>query len=646
MVRAAIAVLLLMLASSAALAEKRVALLIGNKDYKPGVGALVNPINDIRVVGDALKAVGFEVLKPTQNATRTTMLLAVHDFAAKLSAAGADAVGFLYYSGHGIASAGENYLVPIDIDEPSTRLLSVQGVKHNEVLAILRGEAPNAAHYLVLDACRNTLQGARGGKGFVPVGQQSGVLVAFAAEPGKTASDTGAGSGPYAAALAAELVKPGQNDLLMFHRVRVAVMDKTNGDQVPWTEDGIQRRERVLFGGENKPASSTPVPEVTEAAREWARVDKASVAELETFVRRHAKSPEADYAKARIDALRPQQVAVAAPPKVPAPAPSKPAQPAAAIKPPPLPALCVGVEPVVGNERRCLKPGSGKTEWFKDCPTCSDMVVVPAGRFTMGSPKDEPERFENETEDLLSVAIGKPFAVGRFAVTRREFAAFVASTGHKSDGGCSVYKPARPQSSGSPLGTEWKQLADASWRSVGFSQTDRHPVVCVDWNDAKAYVAWLSSTTGKSYRLLSESEREYVARAGTTTPFWWGSSITPALANYNGTAEPYLGGGSKGEWRKATVPVDSFPANPWGLFNVHGNVLEWVEDCWNEKNAGNPGNGSARTSGDWDCAAHPARVLRGGSWGDDPRYLRSANRIWLSIDRFDFVGFRVARTLD
>ena len=233
-VRVVVAIALLFLPTAVfARAEKRIALLIGNKDYKPGVGALVNPLNDIRVVGDALKAVGFEVLKPTQNATRASMLLAVHDFAAKLSAAGSDAVGFLYYSGHGIASAGENYLIPVDIDEPSTVQLSVQGVKQSEVLAILRSEAPNAAHYLVLDACRNTLQGSRGGKGFVPVGQQSGVLVAFAAEPGKTASDTGEGSGPYAAALAAELVKPGQNDLLMFHRVRVAVMDKTNGDQVP-----------------------------------------------------------------------------------------------------------------------------------------------------------------------------------------------------------------------------------------------------------------------------------------------------------------------------------------------------------------------------------------------------------------------------
>ena len=124
----------------------------------------------------------------------------------------------------------------------------------------------------------------------------------------------------------------------------------------------------------------------------------------------------------------------------------------------------------------------------------------------------------------------------------------------------------------------------------------------------KAYAAWLSTKTGKSYRLLSETEREYVARAGTTTPFWWGSSITPKQANYYGSADPYEGGGSKGEYRQRTVAVDSFEPNPWGLYNVHGNVWEWTEDCWNESNNGNRGNGTAQTTG--DCGR---RVVRGGS---------------------------------
>jgi len=135
-------------------AEKRIALIIGNKDYKPGVGALVNPLNDIRIVGEALTAVGFEVLQPVRNAQRVEMLLAVHAFAAKLGAAGGHAVGFLYYSGHGMASAGENFLIPVDVEEPSTEQLSVHAVRHSEVLAILRHKAPNAAHYLVLYGAR------------------------------------------------------------------------------------------------------------------------------------------------------------------------------------------------------------------------------------------------------------------------------------------------------------------------------------------------------------------------------------------------------------------------------------------------------------------------------------------------------------
>ena len=292
MARIAVALLLLALLPSAGLAEKRIALLIGNKDYKPGVGALVNPLNDVRRVGEALKAVGFEVLPPVQNARRADMLLAIYDFASKLKSAGANAIGFLYYSGHGVASAGENYLIPTDVDEPSTRLLAAQGVKQNDVLTILRNEAPHAAHYLVLDACRNTLQGARGGKGFVPVGQQSGVLVAFATEPGKTASDVGKDNGPYATALAAELVRPDQNDLLMFHRVRIAVVEATSGDQVPWTEDGIQRRERISFAGQSL---------ASEAAQLWAVVkDSTNDVLLEAFIQKFGGTPYEPRARARL----------------------------------------------------------------------------------------------------------------------------------------------------------------------------------------------------------------------------------------------------------------------------------------------------------------------------------------------------------
>jgi clan AA aspartic protease (TIGR02281 family) len=260
---------------------------------------------------------------------------------------------------------------------------------------------------------------------------------------------------------------------------------------------------------------------------------------------------------------------------------------------------CDGVGTLVGSERRCLKPKDS----FRDCPTCPEMAVVPAGTFTMGSPANEPERFNDEAQ--VRVSIVAPFAVGKYAVTFDEWEACVAG------GGCNGYKP-----------------SDQGWGR------GKHPVINVSWDDAKVYIAWVSSKTGKSYRLLSEAEREYVTRAGTTTPFWWGSSVTAEQANFRSTS-------AVGP-RLHTVSVDSLEPNPWGLYNVHGNVREWTEDCWNDSNTGIPGDGRARVTGG-DCSK---REVRGGSWAGIPRSLRSAFRDWHStVYRSDALGFRLARTL-
>jgi formylglycine-generating enzyme required for sulfatase activity len=239
------------------------------------------------------------------------------------------------------------------------------------------------------------------------------------------------------------------------------------------------------------------------------------------------------------------------------------------------------------------------------CPFCPELVSIPAGEFIMGSPPSEAERQGNEAQ--VKVTIRKPFLVGRFAVTFDEWDACVA------DGGCGGHHP-----------------RDRGGRG-------QRPVVNVSWEDAVAYTAWLSEKTGRAYRLPSDAEREFVTRAGTSTPFWWGDTISSAQANYNGTFT--YGPGEKSEYRRRTLPVASFEPNPWGLYQVHGNVFEWTADCWSEPVDSGARDESARTDG--DCGR---RVVRGGSFYNIPSWLRSARRHWFGASiRNGTIGFRVAR---
>lgn len=305
----------------------------------------------------------------------------------------------------------------------------------------------------------------------------------------------------------------------------------------------------------------------------------------------------------------------------------------------------VGVQPAFGQKKvspdvarrdpvASLVPGSGTgaRDNLADgspCQFCPELAVVPAGSFIMGSPSSEIRYrgYDGREEPLHKVTIPHALAVGRFAITRREFAAFVSETSHKIDG-CQVWN-----------GSRWEQQSNKSWQSPGYVQDDRHPVVCVNWDDANAFAGWLSGKTGKSYRLLSEAEREYVTRAGTNTPFWWGSTISTGQANYDGSG--YAGERGGGENLLRTVPVDTFKPNPWGLYQVHGNVWEWCGDAWRRSYEGAPTDGSS-----WQDGDRSLRMVRGGSWYFTPDYLRSAMRVaYHSGLRNGSVGFRLARTL-
>ncbi len=226
----------------------------------------------------------------------------------------------------------------------------------------------------------------------------------------------------------------------------------------------------------------------------------------------------------------------------------------------------------------------------------------------MGSPPDEPERGDDEGPQH-EVTISKPFAIGRFAVTFEEWD---FAQGDK----------------------DWEAIAGRPPREPydhGWGRANR-PVIDVSWDDAEAYMKWLSHKTGRNYRLPSEAEWEYACRAGTATPFWWGSSISTEQANYDGNY-PY-DGGKKGEYRGKTLPVKSFEPNPWGLYQVHGNVWEWCAD--------GPRSYTAEPVTDPSGPlVSPSRALRGGSWRSDARYARAANRRRRGRGcRYNDIGFR------
>ncbi len=250
------------------------------------------------------------------------------------------------------------------------------------------------------------------------------------------------------------------------------------------------------------------------------------------------------------------------------------------------------------------------------------MVVIPAGRFLMGSPPDEPERLDSEGPQH-EVRIARPFALGVYAVTSHEvrtakpFALGVyAVTFDDYDRFCDSTQREKPTDSGWGRGTR--------------------PVINVTWEDARAYCAWLSAQTERTYRLPSEAEWEYACRAGTDTPFYFGARLSTDQANVNG--EHTYNGSAKGEYRQRTMPVGAFPPNAFGLYDMHGNVWEWCQDAWHGDYNGAPTDGSA-----WEAVGNMARVVRGGSWDGTPGGARSAARSFNNLPdgRNDLLGFRV-----
>ena len=575
----------LVASSSVALAAGRVALVVGNSTYAH-IGRLPNPENDAADLAAALQRLGFEVTTEL-DADRVSLTEALRAFTRR--SAGAD-VSLVFYAGHGIEMDGVNYVVPVDARLERDVDVRFETVTLDDLLAVTAGAS---LRLVVLDACRNnplarSMQrtaatrtvsgGSFGDLNEDLLGDET--LVAYAAAAGTTAADGRGRNSPYTAALLTHLEQPLELSAL-FRRVRAQVLEATDGEQRPHEYASLVR-EHYLSGAPVAAAPVAAAPVVasgatvdgaTAAARLqqetvfWESIRESTTAsDFEEYLRQFPAGVYRGLATTRLAALRTA---------------------AAADAPASRPATADPVE----------------VETFRDCRSCPEMVTIPAGRFRM----------------VREVEVAS-FALSKHEVTRGQFRAFVAATGHNARG-------------------RW--CGEETWRDLDW-QTDDHPVVCVNWDDARAYVRWLRRETGERYRLPSESEWEFASLAGTTTPWYWGDRAEDRCEYANGWDDADDDGCDDG-WER-TAPVGSFRANGFGLHDMAGNVWEWVEDCRHSDYDGAPRDGSAWTRGG-DC---DRRVVRGGSWTNDPELLSSALRGLVSPkdNRYRSQGFRVARTPD
>ncbi len=578
---------------------ERVALVIGNKDYAvKGLPDLDNTIHDAQDMKAALEQIGFEVIY-RENADLMEMDGAAHEFRSKLTR---NSIGLVYYSGHGVQADGENYLVPVRTQINNKAELKARAYNANIILGTME-EAQNPVNILILDACRdNPFKGFRGGaRGLTTMTADSkGLLIAFATAPGKLSSDGNDRNGLYTKYLKRYITQPGLKIQDMFMKVRQAVV-ADSPEQIPW-ENSSLIGDLCLAGCNNptppavevtavkptpQPVPVKPAPAFDPASIElsfWDGIKNSdNPADFQAYLKKYPKGQFVDLARNR---LRPK----------PTPAPVKPAPVPVVETPKPAPVAT----------RQSFEP---------------EMVAIKAGCFMMGSPASETGRNEDETQHQVCV---KAFEMGKYEVTKAQFAAFVSDSNYQTEAetgnGCYGW-----------TGSKWEKDKNFNWRSLGFEQGSNHPAVCVSWNDAQAYLNWLKTKTGKAYRLPTEAEWEYAARAGTTTAFYTGNCINTNQANYNGNY-PYNNCG-KGVYKQQTLAVGSYSANPWGLYDMAGNVWEWTCSDY-AKNYNNGAESKCSNNG-------LVRIFRGGSWDDNARSLRSAYHAAYGPDEcFSNLGLR------
>jgi formylglycine-generating enzyme required for sulfatase activity len=607
--------------ADAPVSEQRVALVIGNADYASS--PLKNPVNDAQDISAKLKALGFDVVERRNLATRQ-IGSTLREFRSRLRPG---AVALVFYAGHGLQIKGDNYLPAVDAEISSEEDVPNQSLAVRQIMDVLE-DAKTRVNLVFLDACRNNPYARSfrsAGDGLARMNAPSGTLISFATRPGSVASDGSGRNGLYTEQLLRQMDEANVPIEQVLKRVLSGVKSTSKGKQEPWMEGSLEGDFYFRFreGAGTQVASLTPVPTAPTGGG----------LSLDDIRKQQETRAQWDKWQAQMQADFDKVAALDAAPDLQTAAWDRFL--AAYTQKNPLgdrdeqlrsEARSHKAKAEADKQRRAAQPvtpvASGQA--IKDCPDCPEMVVIPAGSFAMGSPDSEQGRFDNEgPQHRVNIA---SFALGKYAVTFAEWDACVAA------GGC-THKP-----------------SDEGWGR------GNRPVININWHDAREYVLWLKRQTGKSYRLPSEAEWEYAARAGTATSRYWGDGLAQACGYANAHDETSRVNNklsreslSCDDGHANTAPVGSFKPNAFGLHDMLGNVLQWVDDCLHDDYKGAPDDGSAWLGG--ECKD---RMLRGGSWASGGRTVRSAARLTSkevfpgrkdSTARHNFVGVRLARTL-
>lgn len=553
----------------------RVALVVGNAAYR--TAPLANAAADARAVADVLRQGEFDLVS-IENADRSALDSAIATFRGKLTR-GAQVV--VFYAGHAVQSRGRNFLVPVDATPRGPAEVARDAIDLDQLLDALIVSRPASA-VVVLDAARDNpwQAGLGGGKGLAPIERIETIAIMAPAAPGRTVAETPGRTDPTIEEWLKAIRTPGLDMTTALTRAREAVNRATRRSQQLWLSSMPPAGLVVTPTGRPVATALNTTRAITTAPPPpGPQSDQLGPYEL-SFWETIKDSRNPDEYRAYLEAYPNGRFAGLARTREQ----SLRAQRASATQ-----------APASAPAQAPTPAPSATSRTVRDCDDCPELALIPAGSFEMGS----NEMFEFE-KPVHAVSIARPFYIGSDEVTFAQWDACVA------EGGCS-HRP--------------------SDRNLG---RGKRPVTDIHWNDANAYLVWLSYKTGRKYRLPTEAEWEYAARAGTATSYPWGNSVDKEMANCLGcNAQP----------RRQASEVGQFPPNRFGLRDMAGNAAEWVADCWSENYRAAPRDGSA-----YAPAGCRERVLRGGSFNNDPRYLRSAARFKYESDvRFYTNGFRVVR---